>query len=180
MTIEISRELKKPFVVQFWRNTFEKRLKWLSIFQYLAFGRGESSWIKSSAYDRSVELWATGHLVGSFVICFLGILLKQTVLIYLIYLSMAYGTFRIVEVLISIVRTLMLFNPISRNATGQILQGAKPTVKGYRRSLILVVYNYGEIVFWFAIPYGVFNWLFVTTPVDTAPYSWLYLRALQL
>jgi len=93
-----------------------------------------------------VDAWALGHLV----ISLLAVAIVTRYPTGPIALGLVvYGVFRTVEIVI-LQLDIMLFEPYRRHKAH-----LPHSLRGYRRSVVLLLQNFGEIVFWFAAAYAI-------------------------
>jgi hypothetical protein len=95
-----------------------------------------------------VEVWALAHLVlAAAAIVIATASPTSTLAIVLAY----YGIFRTFEIVV-LQLNIMLFDEYHTRRTG----GAY-SLRGYRRSVVLLLQNFAEIVLWFAAAYAIFS-----------------------
>ena len=137
----------KSFIVEGWSKVFD------------ILGKVSLFWIvrkKLPATAKSygfVELWVIGHLLLSII------LLRMCSVPNLQWweaVAVGYGVVRIFEVLIYQIN-VVLFGEYRAKRVG------KPyAVRGFRRIVVLLLHNYVEIAFWFALFYRNLDWAFET------------------
>lgn len=125
------------FIVEFWAKVF-KALSWLSIFQpiRLIFPKAKE--------PSAVELWVLGNLVLSLMLL---LLYDAPGWRWWEWILVAYSGIRIIEIVIYQINVLMFDAYRVRRA------GQKYKVHGLRRLVLLLLHNYVEVIFWFAIIY---------------------------
>jgi len=137
----------KSFIVEFWSQIFNG-LEKISLFWVVRklFPRIKESY-------RYVECWVLGHLILSigFLLIYSALNLHWGEVV-----AVGWGVIRVFEVFIYQINVL-LFNEYRAKKAG------KPyAVRGYRRIVILLLHNYVEIIFWFALFYRYWDWAFET------------------
>lgn len=135
----------KSFIIELWSRVFSG-LRWLSLFQIM---RALIPAIRPS-YG-FVDLWVLGNLAFSLV-CVSVSSVPQIKWWEIILLS--YGGIRIFEIAIYQINVL-LFDQYRVEKKGE-----KYALRGYRRIIILLLHNYVEILFWFALFYRNLDFLF--------------------
>ena len=137
----------KSFIVEIWSKIFSV-LRWISPFQVI---RTLIPATKGSY--RFVDGWVLGNLL--FSICLLWICSTPN-LRWWEAIVVGYGAIRVFEVFIYQINLLLFDEYRARKA------GKTYAVRGFRRIVILLLHNYAEIVFWFAIFYRNFDSAFET------------------
>ena len=128
----------KSYVVEFYSRIFQV-LSWASPFNII---RKLIPSLKN--HDAFIDSWVLIHLVLAAVILFFSSASAITVceLVFIIY-----GGIRIFEIVIYQINVL-IFDQYRKE-----IEGKQYSVRSYRRSLILAVHNYFEVLIWFAIFY---------------------------
>jgi len=140
----------KSFIVEFWSRVFSV-LEKLSLFWVV---RKSISAAKESYHF--VDGWVLGNLLLSVVVL---LLCSATNLRWWEAIAVSYGGIRVFEVIIYQINVL-LFDEYRARKVG------KPyAVRGFRRIVILLLHNYAEIIFWFALFYRNLEWAFETRGV---------------
>lgn len=132
---EKNNEEKDSFIIDFWCNIFGI-LKKISIFEFVR-------WVTKKKGSRFVEYWVLGNLIAAIL---------STVLIYYVgatvkivtYFIVAYGIIRVFEIIIYQLNVL-LFDEYrqARKKEAYILTSVLRTV-------LLLIHNYIEVMFWYA------------------------------
>ncbi|MBM7618522.1 hypothetical protein JOC95_000364 [Bacillus tianshenii] len=126
------------FIVDFWRRLFHV-LRYVSVFQYVRLIPG----LRGSHFF--VEAWVVGNL--AFALVCMVLLQIGVVPSWAAWLMLGYSFTRILEITVYQVNVL-LFDPY---------QSANYHVKSYRRLVVLLIHNYVEVIFWFAVSYMVLS-----------------------
>lgn len=142
------------FIVEFCSRIFEK-LRWVSPFQILRF------FIPAIRESRCfVDAWVLGHLILSIILSTISAAIGVAF----------YGAIRVWETVIYQINVL-LFDEYRENKKeyeerkkGNIYNSTY-ALRSYRRIVILLLFNYIEIVFWFALFYRNIDYLFETGTV---------------
>jgi hypothetical protein len=144
----------KEFMLDLWSNLF------LSLKNCTPFRGIQNlvSWISktfgytdiSNSYG-FVEIWV---LVNSLASCVFLIICSSQEIQWWEYLALAYGLCRIYEIFVIQVNVLLFDAYRARRA------GERDDLGGYRRIIILLLHNYLEIIFWFALIYRNSEWAF--------------------
>ena len=128
-------------VVEWYCKLFEK-LEWISILKWLE--EGIPRLYRNKGF---IDIWAVGHFYLS-LLC-----LTVTPITKIIWV---YGCLRILEIMIVQIN-LLLFDQF---------RAAKQKwpyfVTSFRRTVLLLIHNYLEIIIWFALLYHTFYYLFET------------------
>lgn len=137
----------KSFIVEFWSQVF-KILGYISPFHIVrclipATKRGWGF----------VDKWVLGHLLLSIVLLFI---CKAANLHRCEALAVLYGGLRVFELVIYQVNVVLFAQYRARK------KGERFAFRGFRRIVILVLHNYAETVFWFALFYRNADWAFKT------------------
>ncbi|MDB5052674.1 MAG: hypothetical protein JWM44_724 [Bacilli bacterium] len=133
-------------LVKLWESIF-KALKWISLFQIVMtlFAK------KLKGKHAFVDVWVFTH----FILSFLGLCLVQANVSHVLdVIILTYGFLRVFEIFVYQVN--LIFFPLkSTRASIKIPPVIKkrPGLKSYRRTNILLLHNFVEIIFWFAIYY---------------------------
>jgi len=137
----------KSFIVELWSNIFLV-LRWISPFQVIR------TLIPSTKGSyRFVDGWVLGNLlfsIGQLWIC------SAPNLQWWEAIAVGYGGIRVFEVFIYQINVLLFDEYRARKA------GKKYAVRSFRRIVILLLHNYAEIIFWFALFYRNFDYAFET------------------
>jgi hypothetical protein len=132
----------KSFIVESWSKVFSI-LRWISPFQIIRIlipaTRGSY---------RFVDGWVLGNLVLSIVLL---LICSALSLRWWEAIAIGYGGIRVFEVFIYQINVL-LFDEYA--------------LRGFRRIVILLLHNYVEIIFWFALIYRNIGWAFETGGVS--------------
>lgn len=125
-------------------------LRWISLLQILrtlSTRLPRSSTLRRTAESYwFVEAWALGHLVLALVAVVSATLWPTSTISIVLAL---YGLVRSFEIVITQLNILLFDEYRARRA------GRPYRVRGYRRMVVLLLQNFGEIVFWFAASYAV-------------------------
>ncbi len=142
--------VKPSFIVEFWSRVFDL-LSWLSPFKWVRclFPRARQSYM-------FVDSWVSGHLLLSAVML---AVLHWSGLRWWEAIFLVYGGLRVFEVVIYQVNVLLFDEYRTRK------RGEKYALRGYRRIVTLLLMNYGEIIFWFALFYRNLDWHFNSSGV---------------
>ncbi len=137
---------KSTFIVELWSRIFEL-LGWLSLFKFIyLFPRVKNSYV-------FVDCWVLGHLLLSVTLLSL---FRSPNLHWWEAIFLVYGGLRILEIIIYQTNVL-LFDEYRKKKREE-----NYSVRSYRRLVILLLLNYTEIVFWFALLYRNLVWAFDT------------------
>jgi len=137
----------KSFIVEFWSQIFNG-LEKISLFWVV---RKLLPSIKESY--QFVEWWVLGHLILSIVLLLICSALN---LYWGEAIAVGWGMIRVFEVLIYQINVLLFDEYRAKKA------GKPYALRGYRRIVILLLHNYVEIIFWFALFYHHWDWAFET------------------
>ena len=134
----------KRFTEEYWSKAFSI-LGWISPF------RGICKILRipphpNEVYNFSVEVYVWGNLLLSI---FLLLIFSVPSIHWLEFLAIFWGAIRVVEVVIYKIKEVLFVAHIEG-------------VHGSIRLMILTLYNYVEIIFWFALFYRNFDWAFET------------------
>ena len=137
----------KSFIVETWSKVFSI-LRWISPFQIIRIlipaTRGSY---------RFVDGWVLGNLLLSIV---LFLICSAPSLRWWEAIAIGYGGIRVSEVFIYQINVLLFDEYRARKA------GKTYALRGFRRLVILLLHNYVEIIFWFALFYRNLDWAFET------------------
>ena len=137
----------KSFIVEAWSKVFSI-LRWISPFQIIRIlipaTRGSY---------RFVDGWVLGNLLLSIV---LFLICSAPSLRWWEAIAIGYGGLRVSEVFIYQINVLLFDEYRARKA------GKTYALRGFRRLVILLLHNYVEIIFWFALFYRNLDWAFET------------------
>jgi hypothetical protein len=134
----------ESWVVKVYSKIFEK-LAWISILKWLE--EGIPCLYRNKGF---IDIWAVGHFYLS-LLCLTVIPINEIIWIY--------GCARIFEV-INVQINLLLFDQFRAE------EKKKPYfVTGFRRTVLLLIHNYLEIVVWFALVYHTFYDSFEVTNI---------------
>jgi len=150
----------KSFIVEFWSRIFSI-LRWISPFQIIhtliPSTRGDYTLIPSTREREShypfVEVWVLGNLLLSIIFL---LVCSASSLRWWEAIAVGYGGIRVFEVFIYQINVLLFDEYRARKA------GKPFALRGYRRLVILLLHNYVEIIFWFALFYRNLGWAFET------------------
>ena len=137
----------KSFIVELWSEIFRVlgRISPFQVVNILTRGRAQSRYF--------IDGWVFGHSLLSITLLFVCSLPNlhclETIAIF-------YGGTRVFEVVIYQINLLLFDEYRARKA------GKPYAVRGARRLVILLLHNYVEIIFWFALFYRNMNWAFET------------------
>lgn len=126
----------KSFVVELWSKVF-CILGWISPYQVIC------QFVPVSKSYGFVDVWVLGHLLLSVVLL---LICRASNLRWLETIAVYYGAIRVFEVLIYQINVLLFAD----------------VVRSFRRIVILLLHNYVEIIFWFALFYRNIDWAFET------------------
>lgn len=135
----------KSFIVEFWSRVFNG-LRWVSPFQLI---RALSS--RTRKNYGFVDIWVLGNFVFSLV-CLTA--LSAPYLRWWEIVILFYAGIRIFEVVIYQINVLLFDEYRAKKASKEY------AVRGFRRVVLLLLHNYTEILFWFALFYRNFGFLF--------------------
>jgi len=146
--------VKKSFTVELWSRFFDCLGK-ISLSRLVR-------WIVSKKFPSIkesylfVDYWVLGNLLLSFIL--LSVLTAPNLPWYEV-IFLTYAIFRVFEVIIYQINVL-LFDEYRAKKKGQ-----EYALRGYRRIVILVLNNYLEVMFWFALIYRNITWAFESNGV---------------
>lgn len=138
----------KSFIVELWSRIFSA-LRWLSLFQIIraCIPRVMGSYA-------FVDAWVLGNLIVSVL---LSALCSAPGLRWWELLATVYAALRVVEIIVYQANVL-LFDAYRAKKAGESY-----AIRGFRRLVILLLHNYIEIIFWYAIIYRNLSWTFQTS-----------------
>ncbi len=128
----------ESFVVNFWSNRFYT-FKYYSLHQFL------KRRIPRLMDKGWVDIWVGGNLLFS-ILCVTVFPLK--------YIFLVYGCYRSYELIIVLIN-LLLFDQFRAEQ-----EKKKYFIEDIRRTVLLLMHNYLEVIFWFALIYQHFPYLF--------------------
>jgi len=131
----------RSFIVDLGANFFDK-LRWISFFEPLR------KFFPSMKSYGGVEIWLLSNLLGS-ILCSL-ISSAENILWWEIVI-LIYAGIRVVEIVIYQINVVFFDEYRARSA------GSEYHLESYRRIAILLLFNYFEILFWFALFYRNFE-----------------------
>jgi hypothetical protein len=138
-------EAMKSFIVELWARVFSA-LRWLSLFQIIC------TCIPSVRASYSfVDAWVLGNLLFSILLLAIS---SASGVHWWELPFVVYGTIRVVEIIIYQANVLLFDEYRAKKA------GKSYALRSLRRTVILLLHNYTEIIFWFAIIYRNLNWAF--------------------
>lgn len=140
----------KSFIVELWSKIFSI-LRWISFFQII---RKFVPAIKNQAL---VEIWVLGNLLLSMVLL---LVCSAPNLCWFKTIAIILGGIRVFEVFVYQINVL-LFDEYRKRTVGET-----HALRSYRRLVILLLHNYVEIIFWFALFYRNMSWAFEAGGVD--------------
>jgi len=135
----------KSFTVEVWAKIFNI-LGWISPFRVVS--HSVSAARESYCF---VDAWVLSNLLLSIIsllICSAGGVRWWEVI------AISYGGVRVFEVIIYQINVLLFDEYRARKAKKE------PALQGFRRIVILLLHNYVEILFWFALCYRNMSWAF--------------------
>lgn len=138
---------RKSISVEFWNSVFYflGRLSAFAILYPIARknirNKSDQWW-----YD-FVDIWVLGHLGLSILAVFLVSRLEDH---WLSYIIVGYGFLRVFEIVIYQVNVLLFDEYRARK------RGVEYKIRGYRRMIVNLFNNFGEIMFWFGSSYVLF------------------------
>ncbi|HHW41381.1 MAG TPA: hypothetical protein GXX19_09595 [Syntrophomonadaceae bacterium] len=128
---------ERTFIVEFWAKVFDV-LRWVSLFQLLCLlARRRPTYL-------FVDAWVLGHLLASLLAV---IYVRFSDANAFWYFILFYSYLRVFEIIVYQVNVL-LFDEHRAS-----LRGHDYYLRSYRRTVLLLLHNYCEIVFWFAASY---------------------------
>lgn len=152
----------KSFIVEFWSRIFGI-LFWIVPFQIIR------RLIPASKKSyRFVDGWVLGNLLLSIVL--LSVCSNPDVLLWEI-IAVIWGGLRVVDLLIYLINVLLFDEyrakkiEYQKRKNGEIYTTTY-ALRSYRRIVILLLHNYVELIFWFALFYRNLDWAFQTSRVS--------------
>jgi hypothetical protein len=124
----IEQQLEKD-MVWLWKTLFHY-LRYISIFQYFP---------RSWRTHKVVDWWVFGNMIGSFAALIISRYVEFAPVRYFIVF---YGLIRTFEIFVYQTNVL-LFDEVN----------GRSSVKSYKRTILLLLHNFVEIIFWFACSY---------------------------
>ena len=154
---EMSREVgtMKPFIVRLWSGAFSllRELTPLRIIRIRIIPRIKPDFRQDNTLnDALIEAWAFGHFLLSMLALAVCSALSRH---WCEYIAIVWGVVRVWEIVIVQINVLLFdwykwYSAKKRDRDYALV--------GYLRMVILLVHNYAEIIFWFAIIYLNRNW----------------------
>lgn len=144
MKKNIQNKASRSLSVDFWERIFFL-LSYISIFRYIRItikGRNRDWW------SRFVDIWVLSNL---FLALFAVFVIHYGILPKISNILIIYGFIRVFEILVYQINVL-LFDEYRAK-----IKGIEYSIKGYRRIIINIFNNFGEIIFWFAASYAFFT-----------------------
>lgn len=135
----------RSFIVEIWAKIFSI-LRWISPFQLV-----RTVVPRTKANYRFVDGWILGNLLLSAALLSI---CSAPNLRWWEVIAIGYGGIRVFEVFIYQINVL-LFDEYRAKKAGKLY-----ALRGYRRIVILLLHNYVEIIFWFALFYRNIDWAF--------------------
>jgi hypothetical protein len=138
------------FIVDFWASIF-RVLRLLSVFglvRALAGLLGDDSAVRRTITSHAfVDAWALSHLV---LAAFAAVVAPQSAGSAVLVSLALYGLLRTFELVVFQINLLLFDEHRSARA------GRQYTIKSYRRTVVLLLQNFVEIILWFAVSYAAF------------------------
>lgn len=154
----------KSFIVECWSKIFNGLGK-VSLFWLV---RKKSPAARESY--RFVEGWVLGHLLLSIALLLICWALNLHWGEAIATGAVIYGGLRVIEVLVYLINVLLFDEYRARKEEHRLrkegITYAPYALRGYRRIVILLLHNYAEIIFWFALFYRNLDWAFQTFRVS--------------
>lgn len=129
------------FIIPLWETIFWL-LSYISLFKYLQIFM--KSKFKRFDMHIVVELWVLFNLLLSILI---GVMLMEFDNYYFSMAALLYGLLRVFEVLVYQIN-VMLFDPYRAYMNRKVYK-----IKSSTRMVILLLHNYLELIFWYAVIY---------------------------
>jgi hypothetical protein len=145
MKIFVGKGSKKP---PYWPTPRNDGLHFLSLFRWL-LARGTICKI-SCNLDIAIDYWAFGWSLLSFLVFILYMTFSDSIG-FGAYLLILIAMWRVIEIII-VQAGIMLFDRYQK-----LLNTGKYTVRSLHRIALLLLHNYFEIIFWFALLYRFFQ-----------------------
>lgn len=136
--------MKKSITVEFW-NKIYLFLSYISIYKLVTL------FIKNKSAEwryNFIDIWVLSNFFSAFFSIFL---IKYLRIQMLDFILVIYGFLRVFEVIIYQINVL-LFDEYRARKKGKVYK-----LRGYRRMIINLFTNFGEIIFWFASSYAFFS-----------------------
>jgi len=150
----------KPFIVEFWSKIFYA-LGRVSPFLAVRCLVNKKFPAARESYG-FVEGWVLGHLILAILLL---LICSAPNLHWWEIIAISYGGVRVFEVVIY-QSNVLLFDEYRAKKAG------KPyAVRGFRRLVVLLLHNYAEIIFWFALFYRNLDWAFKTNGANLNTFS---------
>ena len=152
----------KSFIVELWAQIFSI-LRWIVPFQII---RTLIPTTKESY--RFVDGWVLGNLIFSIVLLLIS---SAPNIRPWEVIAMVWGGLRVIDILIYLINVL-LFNEYRAQKEEywrmkkREIYTTRYALRGYRRIVILLLHNYVEIIFWFALFYRNLDWAFQTSRIS--------------
>lgn len=152
----------KSFIVEFWSRIFDI-LRWITPFQIIHILVPASK----KSY-RFVDGWVLGNLVLSLVLL---LICSDPDIRFWEAIAMVWGGLRVVDLLIYLINVLLFNDYRAKKIERQKQQKGEiyttpHALRGYRRIVILLLHNYVELIFWFALFYRNLDWAFQASRVS--------------
>lgn len=141
----------KSFIVEIWSKVFSI-LRWISPFQIIRISIPATK----ESY-RFVDGWVLANLLLPIVLL---LICSAPNLRWWEAIAIGYGGIRVFEVFIYQINVLLFDEYRAKKA------GKTYALRGFRRLLILLLHNYVEIIFWFALLYRNLGWAFETSKIS--------------
>lgn len=139
------------FIVELWSRIFYI-LRWISPFQIIR------TLIPSLRKNYGfVDGWVLGNLLFSISLLFI---CSAPGLQWWEAIAIGYGSIRVFEIFVYQVNVLLFDEYRAKKA------GKTYALRGFRRLIILLLHNYAEVIFWFALFYRNFSWMFKTCNIN--------------
>lgn len=158
----------KSFVVELWSKIFSV-LEKISPFWVIRwairkkFSASSKIYHFVESYYGFVELWVLGNLMLSIVLLSI---CSAANLQWWEAIAVGWGAIRVWEVIIYQINVLLFAEYRAKKEESRLKQLREPYVpyafRGFRRIVILLLHNYAEIIFWFALFYRNLDWAFET------------------
>lgn len=134
---------KRSISVEFWSRVFYI-LRFISTFWLIRnlIKNKSSHW-----WQDFIDLWVLGNLFLAFISLFI---VKYSDNNFLQYFIIYYGFLRVFEIIVYQINVL-LFDEYRTQKSGKVYK-----LRGYRRMIVNLFNNFGEIMFWFASSYAVY------------------------
>jgi hypothetical protein len=137
------------FIVELWAKVFALLAK-ISLFHWVSkLGKPASYWF--------VDAWVLGHTLLAGLLIWLVPKLDTS---WFTTVAIAYGAARCFEMLVYHVNVLLFDEYRNRKA------GKEYKVRGYRRLVLLLLHNFLELIFWFALFYRMMTAEMLPEPIN--------------